>query len=104
MPKVMQEYGIHSGGPQDEAVVCPSCQASASSTQLFQAKKPQNRQATRSASRRRTRLAPGGSTAASASIPTWPRRACVHDAEAKVAPTNRNVDNSSCQSLAMPRK
>jgi hypothetical protein len=35
---------------------------------------------------------------------TWPRRAWIQLADMKVAPTSRNIDSSSCQSLGILKK
>src|SRR5262249_27001958 len=99
-----KEYGIHSGGPNDEFDVWPSAHASWNRVHDFQAKKAQNHKLMRSTSNRRARLSRGESNGASTSIATCPRRDCTKAADRNVAPTSRNAAASPCQSVAIFRK
>ena len=58
MPTAISAYGIHSGGAQDEEVVCPSNQASWNKDQDFHAKKLQNSMLTKSTNIWRNRSRP----------------------------------------------
>ena len=73
MPTAINEYGIHSGGPHVLLLRWPSCSASRTSDQDFQAKKAQKTRLTASTNSIRQWLARGESKPAMASTPTWPQ-------------------------------
>src|SRR6266540_1645791 len=103
IPTAMKPYGIQSGGAHADDVVWPSTIASRSSVHDFQEYRVQNRKETASARATRQRFTRGGSTLARAAIPTWPRCDWTYAPERNVAPTMRNTDASSCQSVGTLR-
>src|SRR5262249_5077060 len=104
IPHVISEYGIQSGGCHVEPVRYHSMIASCSKVHDFQEKETQNISVTMSTKNSRMRLARGDIIAETASIATWPRRACTAAADMKTAPTIRKTENSSCQSVEKWKK
>src|SRR5262245_1733979 len=100
----MSEYGIHSGGAQVDSECKFSVHASCKSNQDFQAKNAQKTKLAPSTTICRVRFTPGGNRPTIASMATCPRRAWIAADDMNTAPTMRNTDNSSCQSVEKCRK